>query len=67
MAPPFFPPSPEGKERKMRVRFLKEYEFRKGKKAKAGDIYEVPHAYGWFLIELGIAEEITEKDEKMAD
>jgi hypothetical protein len=38
------------------VRFLKEYDLGKGKKAKAGDIYQVPEPLAYFLEELSIAE-----------
>ena len=40
------------------VRFLKEYDLGKGKKAKAGDIYQIPEPLAYFLEELGIAEPV---------
>lgn len=40
------------------VRFLKEYDLGKGKKAKAGDIYQIPEPLAYFLEELGIVEPV---------
>lgn len=46
----------------MKVRFLCDFEFARGKKAKRGDIVVVSKPIAFFLVELGYAEPYVEKE-----
>jgi len=46
----------------MKVRFLCDFAFAKGEKAKRGDIYDVPKSIAFFLVELGYAEPYVDKE-----
>lgn len=53
----------------MKVRFLKDFEFASGKKAKKGEVWDISRELAFFLEDLDIAEPYIEgkKEAKEAD